>query len=426
MSRLRISDVIELDNPRAYNQHDYIHNPHYQEFLQLSNKQWRFSDLLMMDLEQTRLNDNKQKLHVLNLLLHCYQNASNALNAFYIQRKVKLFDAHVGECACQIRATKLASMLKEVTLRDSTQAMNFAQYFENMVGKINALIAEYEKIHNHKEGAVPLKGFLEKYEVDCLITKDYLFLLLCFILNDYKKRMDIDLQIIDNDRLLKAWSLSRNCAGRFVLHIQKILSFLSIAYVFDSSEQSDQDRKLVYYQLQKDHIGRWILPCLDSIDILLKFIEDNSLPVLIQVLMEKRKGYFERIYDLSVKNNVFNVNDIGYNFKNKPAEPIISIEAFVESSPINNSPKLLAQYLNQYGFEHVVKVNTASHPAYRSQSLMHLNNNPFEPFQAYFSKDWLDAKLMDLRDKQASAIIEGLCKNHPQGLAIIHIACDAL
>ena len=102
------------------------------------------------------------------------------------------------------------------------------------------------------------------------------------------------------------------------------------------------------------------------------------------------------------------------------------MEVFVKNKTITQSAETLCEHLNYYGFVNIVKINAASHPAYRCQSLAHLSNNPYKQASAYFPNDYLDRKFGELKDMQVSAMMDGLCKAYPQTLAIVHIAASAL
>jgi hypothetical protein len=294
------SDLLELEHiPDAS-----IQNPHYQEYLKLSQKEWTFADLLSMNREKTILTNSEQKIKVLNLLYHCYESGSKALKAFYVQRDLELFDAHVGESACQIRATKLAVMLQDISEKDTHEACLQVQRYETMARQIAGIIQQYQASLMGMDGGLLVCDFLKKYNVDCDLKPDHLFLLLSFILSAFKKRMAIDMQTIDLYLLSNLWSISRNSSEIFINHIQKIGSLLSVDYVLRQSASEPLDTKLLLYQLQKDHIGRWILPCLETIGLMLGLMRARQISALVQVFIERRDG-FKLTYQYLCKNNFF-------------------------------------------------------------------------------------------------------------------------
>ena len=281
-----------------------IQNPHYQEYLKLSQKEWTFADLLAMNREKTILTNSEQKIKVLNLLYHCYQSGSKALQAFYVQRDLELFDAHVGESACQIRATKLAVMLQDISEKDTQEAYLQAKRYETMAIQIAGIIQQYQASPMGMDGGLLVCDFLKKNDVDCDIKRHHLFLLVSFILSAFKKRMAIDMQTIDLYLLSSVWSISRNSSEIFINHIQKIGSLLSVDYVLSQSTSEHLDTKLLLYQLQKDHIGRWILPCLETIGLMLGLMRAHQISALVQVFIERRDG-FKLTYQYLCKNNFF-------------------------------------------------------------------------------------------------------------------------
>jgi hypothetical protein len=281
-----------------------IQNPHYQEYLKLSQKEWMFADLLSMNRDKTILTNSEHKIKVLNLLYHCYQSGSKALKAFYVERNLELFDAHVGESACQIRATKLAVMLQNISEKDTQEACLQIQRYETMARHIAGIIQQYQASLMGMDGSLLVCDFLKKYNLDCSIKRDHLFLVVSFILSAFKKRMAIDMQTIDLYLLSNFWSISRNSSEIFINHIQKIGSLLSVDYVLSQITSERLDTKLLLYQLQKDHIGRWILPCLETIRFMLGLMRTNQISALVQVFIERRDG-FKLTYQYLCRNNFF-------------------------------------------------------------------------------------------------------------------------
>jgi hypothetical protein len=294
------SDIMELENVSDAS----IQNPHYQEYLKLRDKEWTFSDLLPMNIEKTILTNNEQKIKVLNLLYHCYRAASQALQAFYIDKNPDLFDAHVGECACQIRAIKLAVMLKEMREEDCEQAQIQANAFKRFAMTISTLIEQYHTGSMPLDGHMLLSSFVKKYDLNCGIKSDHLFLLVLFVLRAFKERVTIDKIRINLDLLSKAWNIAKNRSDIFITRIQKIASFFSVYFVLSYDSLDLLNARLLSRALQKDHIGRWMLPCLETTQHMLDLINRHTFTILLEVFIEGRNG-FKLMYQYFCKNNFF-------------------------------------------------------------------------------------------------------------------------
>jgi len=394
-------------------QQETIHNPHYQEYLKLKDKQWMFSDLLPMDKEKTILTSNQQKLKILNLLYHLYNTAAEALHAFYIERKPELFDAHVGEASCQIRAIRLAIILKQTNLKTSTHAFSKSKIYKAKAKKIFSLMTKYSIKNNQVEGNKVLATFISSYCIDNLMNSETHFLLMSFILCRFKKVLTTHHDIIDIKKLTTAWNVSKNQARKIITLYQKKSSFHNIDYVFKNFHGTPQEHKLFGYLIQKDQINRWVLPCLESTRWLMSQCKLYSIPLLIQLTIQGKTG--EKINNLYYKNNKLITN---YPFhQSSLARPRVKIDAFCQ-------PSDLPSCISSIELSDVLLANASSHFQYPCRSLAHKSINPYNGLNNYFSKEWLDSRLSNLRNFQANAIARGLCKRYPSNAAITHISCD--
>lgn len=426
MSRSNVLEMIEQRQTCQPIFHEEIHNPHYQEYLTLAHKQWHFSDLLMMNKEKTILTNNAQKLKVLNLLYQCYQSAADALHAFYIERKPELFDAHVGESACQIRAIKLAVMLKETTLKTSTSACEHVQLWREILARLSDLILSYQIPHNQLDSQITLASFLEKYALDSGINTDYLFLLTCFVLCHYKKRVKLDVDNIATAQYVADWCISRRKGEKFIKNLQIMCSLLSVNFVLNHLTSHDENALLAKYHLQKDVLGRWILPCLFTVERVVDLMRVHQIDACFDVAIESSNGLMIDRKVIVYQEGVIKCATVHVKNqkKNKQILPMISIQAFVRQNRFAKFEQRYIACLQQLGFERIMLTNAASHPFYPCCSLDGLNKSPFQQFSPSLPLDYLSSQLERLRNLQANAMAEGLCKAYPYTLATTHISCQ--
>lgn len=403
---------------------EVIHNPHYQEYLKLSNKQWYFSDLLPMDKEKTILRDNKQKIQILNILKHLYQSAADALYAFYIDRRVDLFDGHVGEASCQIRAAKLANLLKKINIKVASRVLIHMQNYQRKTSRISELIEVYVYSRKKIDGKMLLRDILKKYDLEYDIEVDNIFLITCFILNKFKLTINRDTDIIDYNKVVDVWNLSKSYALKIFKHTQKTCSYISVHYVFHSVSLADS--ALLCYMLQKDSSGRWVLPALEVTEYMLNEIQSGAVPIILNIsslngLDEAVKEY--RFVYLNGEYKRLSDADIRY-VQTQPYFPLIVIECFRKYSA-QESEKTILHMLNQYELPYLVKCAIATHSQYAGAKLASLALYPYQSGAGYIEQDILDSKTAMLRDLQASALKHGLCKLNPELCAFTHIYCTA-
>lgn len=422
MSRMQWSDAIEQQQlclPVAAE----IDNPHYHEYLKLAQKRWMFSDLLMMNKEQTILTSNQQKIKVLNLLYHSYKSTAEALKAFYLDRKPELFDAHVGESACQIRAVKLAVMLKEINIKTSTEALVKLQTYEQEADRIYGLLYQYKIPHNQIEGKISLKDFYAKYSLDAYIQADYLFLVVCYVLYTFKHKITIDINKADTSRLSLLWTVSRRQSENIINAYQKVASFFSIDFVLDSCVGDDKDGRLLLDQIRKDDLGRWLLSTIITMKWMLNYIKNTNIECELQLCAKRQNGQFYHLNSFRVSNNSLMIASTDSH--GKKHQPKIIIQGFVDGGLAKLPSKQIRKKLNQLGLQYIVLVNAASHRQY-PLPLNNCWNETYHLQSADFSNKWLQSKLRQLRHLEASAMVDGLCKSHPNIFGIAHIFCSTI
>lgn len=396
-----------------------IHNPHYQEYLKLSQKRWMFSDLLMMNKEQTILTNNKQKIQVLNLLYHCYRTAAEALHAFYIERKPELFDAHVGESACQIRAIKLAEMQIGIDLKISTEALLRGRKFEALAQKILKL----KSCANSKRGKLSLNKFVESHNIDIIIENEELFLLTCFVLTEYKENMDIDTDIINISKFSDRWLISRTQCRKLLKCFQKIASFISISYVFKNTRHDYMLSHMLAYQLQKEESSRWVLPALEVTQVLMQSISQYQLPVHFYAYNLGDREYLKRPYHFIYYNGLFQSISDKVLGSIRRHSPVISIESFFLYSGSNKKYCALLKSLNHYNVDYIINCNISSHRQYPGELLQAFSLSPYLPHKNDIDINYLYEKECRLRDLQANSLLHGFNKRLPTLLALTHISC---
>ena len=234
-----------------------------------------------MDKEKTILANNTHKIKVLNLLRHLYMMAAEALEAFYSDRHVHLFDPHVGEASCQIRAIKIALMARDLDLKTCTKKIELAGVFKSYVKKIDKMIDYYHNYSHRVEGRLSALTYLKYYNLDCLIDKNDLFIVTSYLLTHYKCVVDLEKDVIDYRALQSDWSLSLNAAKKFIQYQQRLNSFCSVDYVLNQFSLDLKYYQMLSFLLKKDQSARWVLPSFENSKLLVRYIEKYKLPIML-------------------------------------------------------------------------------------------------------------------------------------------------
>ena len=423
MSQISFPETAKQEQLNPITQ-DSIQNPHYQEYLKLSEKEWTFADLLPMDKEQTLLADTKQKIKVLNLLQCLYEEASHALYSFYIDKRLDLFDAHVGESSCQIRAIKLILLLKNSNCTITMQAEKKIQAFKVYSDQILSLIKSYHSSRYRIEGKILLSHLLKKYHLNDTLDANDLFLISCYVLKKFKRIVSIDKDVVDYKKIETLWKTSKSQTEKIACHLQRICSLLSVSYVYRHVNNQSLTHTMLAYLLQKDDVDRWVLPSLEITQVFLELMHHHSIPVYLNIMQHNNHGKYLGHHYLLQKSDRFDRLPEAASCLSEPmsTQAGIVFHGFVYVSPATNSYAKIISKLTEFKFDFMVECSAASHLQYPGDRLKPYAMHPYDLAKGYLPKDYLVEKTNQLRHYQASALYYGLCKSSPTTLAIAHIA----
>lgn|GEM_PF-1336759 len=426
MAQTYLSNALE-QLPAIEPQHESISNPYYQEYLTLKNKQWMFSDLLPMDKEKTILVNNKQKISVLNQLYHFYQTSSKAIKEFYIQRRLDLFDAHVGESSCQLRAIKLSLMLQNINIATSTKALYDSQKYSSHAKIIKCLLNQYRQQNHKQEGRIKLSEFILKHNINDTLPTESMFLLCCYILNKFKKIINIDKDVIDFKRIATLWNLSKSLSEKLPVHLQKLCSLISIDFALKHGSKTDHYQHLPYL-LTKDSYNRWVLPAIEITEVMLDIIQEKSLPIIFDVVRlnqsDKELGNFQIIF-LNNRYHLFKKSCF-HNMLNKPHLPVILFQSFFIDAYNKTPPQQHLNKIQKINALNLIRMSLSTHSQYPGEKLAPYAQYPYHIAKTHINKNTITKKTSILRDLQANALSLGVCKGNPTTQALSHIMCSTL
>jgi hypothetical protein len=399
--------------------------PEFQEYLKLSQKQWVFSDLLHMDKEKTILANNSHKVKVLNLLKHLYTIAAEALEAFYSDRHVHLFDPHVGEASCQIRAIKIALMARNLDLKTCTKKIELAGVFNEIINKITSIVQRYETKDCYRQGNISLYLFYQQYQLDLFLEKGDIFLFCCYALTKFKKNITLDKDVIELNLIKEQWKITKSLANNMIKNLQQLCSLMSVDFLFQKRKDTNKAYSLLSFLLCKDENKRWVLPTYEITDIMFNMIIKYNFPIRLYIHMPNKNDQDVIKYKLIyVNSQYYHEDSIAINSQQQVHKPIIAVDCFVNNDRYQTSCQPLIMRLQQFDFDYLALSSLSTHAQYPGKKLRPYSQEPYMAIKSHYDVPYLAKKTSQLRDYQASALVHGFCHMNPSTLVICHIRCE--
>lgn len=384
---------------------------------------------------KTQLNDQSKKLNILKLLKFLAKELNETLSLFE-SKKLFIFDPHVGDTLCQIRAYKILLLFCE-----GLPEIKFKP--EVFIHLIELKIREFENFIQEKKGRFcreldkneGIYEFLKRKDLIFEIPQDLIFLVQTKILSDFSKVDEEGISRgIDYDKFSIKASITKNLSKKIMHYYQQSLARLSSHFLMDLLGDLPELNKLQdsFYQLQKmDKDGRLVLPCYEATKILIKHIIKNEKPVLLAI--ERRCGN-----ECDILNLLFVANKTHQKFY------LINDMLAVEKIPCiiikgvtkYRSPELMEKKscfidrLTKLGIENVIMTNMACHPQYSAPELHYLNEDPY--FSFVFSENEQSQTFQENMQLLKDEFLEmkrrgqllGCCIENPFLLLVRHVFCN--
>ncbi|MBA3285403.1 MAG: hypothetical protein H0U27_10155 [Nitrosopumilus sp.] len=381
-------------------------------------------DLMPYD-PSVKIFDNNLKHRILLMVQVIVNELIDSIKDFYMDKNLSLFDPHVGENLCQIRACQLLDIYFEAKNQPSIAIE--MKHYENMATYIAKLLQE--KIHESVAGPrLTVQSFLDEFQLNISIPPTLYYLTLSHFLTKFVTFNEQENTIINYDKLLCNLKVSKNIGRRIIHQYQIQLSYHSYRYVETKALEQKKNNINLLKSLQKfDDDGRHTLPCYLVMDVLLGNLKGRKNNLLFVVRYEKK-----REKKLTVLFYVYNETAGCYFFCSNHTEEMLNEPCFIVHGICDASFESIDSYIakfNDIGVEHVIMANMATHPQYSGKKLTALKQNPFIPIITSENQDCLSEaipienqfKLM----KQMGEEI-GCSAANPKLLHIRHIFCDRL
>ena len=405
----------------------------------------KFLDLLPQK-NNFSLKDRRSKLQVIKLLLVIYKHAIAAIESF-IDKKLYLFDAHVGETLCQIRAYKNLLLSSEIQNDLNKTILNKELLFIKSCNR--ELVNFYDKVNeamkSHKDSYYrfldcPIKiidFFCENNFMECL-SDDVAYLIQCYILSIYSlKDIEGNPYAINFSKIKKDMDISKTQAKTLVNLYQRRISEYSCEFVLKLANYPiiDSAAKEALPQLKKiAEEGREALPVFLVTEILLKHLLYNKNSILIIVNRYLKMNFIDTVkifFSASNDGNYFYYREAileDYDdhscFVIKGEVVYLNIDqAMTQSEYIKNFIKL--------GVLNAVLYNMAAHPQYTGEKLKRLSENPYlELININIDAKTTHEALLTLQERllmaRSLAKEHGCCLNNKGSFFLKHIFCDML
>ena len=221
--------------------------------------------------------------------------AEQALASFQLG-KLTDFDALVGENACQIRAVKLALIVRENKLDTDSLLSKIATSKKTVEEHIG------NSLSNIKKGSVSLKCIFEKDLIEVDMHYHGFFLLKAYLLTIVKDFDDSSKnKLLGNDftstrKLQSLYQISTMFAEKLIKRLRQKLSEHSANFVkqiaYDGNIDSLENGELVFHDFFAESNGLTYIPCYWNMAILVQKVLNENIPIVLLVDQKaKDKGY---------------------------------------------------------------------------------------------------------------------------------------
>lgn len=366
---------------------------------------------------------------VLMLLKFFTTHALQTFNNFYIHKNLCVFDPHVGDTACQIRAYQMILLQSERYKCEQNMVKNKISSLKEILGRLESDFNFYKKLDTTRQTSfdhyTTLETFIFEKNYHFELTELEMFLIQSFILTKYKTLSKENGPIINYNLLMEDLDVSKHTARCLVHKYQRDISKYSCDFIFSLSDKlpSPPISKNILEKLKhSDDEGRTVLPCYWVMQIIVAHMK-SFLPNLLFIV---ERMHVEKLVDtlflpFKVTASKIEIQD---------ADSIVDSDTYFVVRGVschkNQSKKHFIEHVLKLGLEKVLLLNCASHPQYTGKKLEYLNNNPFNSealaADAHESISLENKFLMDQRKGQNL----GFSKDNPLFYFITHMSCDTI
>lgn len=372
-----------------------------------------------------------------------------------------MFDPHVGDTMCQIRAYKIFILHSQdefsFYIHNKLESLEVA--YSLILEKLDWLKIARNNLNNDNQKKIAshehLENFLAKEKLIFDFNLDTIFLMCSYFLTRFKSNATSGSTYIDYEKISNELNVSRKHAKKLTRHCQILLSELSVEFVVELWNEFPQQKplKMIFdYLKYKDDDERTVLPCYPVMKILLSYTFHYSIPIIL--ITERRyKDQSDYVLLFFLKKN-YEVKPMDRReFYLLKEMPCIIIQGSTFYSVTTTSVESQKQFIRRFmkiGLAKVLLSYMAVHPQFSGKKLASLSIDPFNEFQkqhesqtAFMSvknnesnlaassnllQAIADANILsdELNKMKKSALQIGSCSDNASLFFVKHIFCDTL
>ncbi len=345
------------------------------------------------------------------------QASVEGLNALISQTSLHLFDPHVGETSCQIRAYQLLKLFSKKELRQKCILAKgvLADHLEKVRSK---------KFSSNKSVKLYISELISFFECGFFLDMDVAFLVVCFILTKYKTSVHGRI-VFDYHGLSESLDIVSKHTHRLARHLQKIVSEFSVDHVFDLLHSLRGKAILPAKIFQKltrfDESQRNMAPCFFVMEAILQsLLCRESINVLVAC---RASSHFSS--EVSVIFQLFQAV-AGQFFPVDASKTNHQMPCFVIVGETKYDSEIFLSEFLQIGLQNIILANAAEHPQYSGQRQSCYASDPFGSDENFSIEEKPEVKLLRFRLKKYQSLAQALgCGKHIVGLfSLKHILCD--
>lgn len=342
------------------------------------NMQFTCLDLLPQSWS-TVLRDSKMIISILRLLNFILEELIQSQIAFYQNKHYHLFDPHVGENCCQIRAAQLLVYATQ-PLKSYVAKQYQIEYLHKRKMQLNNAIQHFSE-HRETNHSLTLIEFLKKHELIFLVSIPDKYIFICYFLTKFKQSKFSNHDTIHYDRIANEAGLSIKLAKKMTRYYQISLAENSCDQIIDWADElgfTFQYIDMLKKMVRRDDDERNVLPCYFLTDVIIAKLKMERMPILIALEDTHHTRTPKLLYFY------FNEAANAFRFTDEIAESVMKNPCFViraeTEQPLTDHLAIhkIAKRIEENSLSKIILNYMAAHPQYSGKNLAAWKENPFQ------------------------------------------------
>ena len=244
--------------------------------------------------EDSQLINKNQKLTDLYFIKSVVDISLMALENF-IEGKLVLFDAQVGENLCQIRAFKIIQLANNYlsSLETKQEIITEISHIKSYKNKLEEVIIQWESAVSHAfsynkslDSHETIGSFIERNDIGLDVKEDCLFIITCFFLAHFSFRDEGLPVAINLNFVSRELHVSKYKSKRLIHKYQVLVCELGCRAIITASKTMTDNFKYfdILPQLYKvSDESRAVLPCYITSEVIFNYSIKKKTPIILIV-----------------------------------------------------------------------------------------------------------------------------------------------